>query len=262
MEFVDTERGRFAIRREGSGPTALFLHGFPLDATMWLDQITGLEGLGERIAMDLRGNGHSEPTHHDIADIDMHADDVVAVIEALGVLKVDLVGFSMGGYVALSIAQRYPERLRSLVLIDSKADADSDAAKANRTNAAVRATLQGREALAQEMIEVLLSPSASLLAKARLRTMVEACSFETIVASQAGMAKRPARTKTVAGLDVPFLAVVGEHDGVTPPELSIAMADAAPDGMSVVIPGAGHMAPIEKPRVVNDILRDWLKKVR
>lgn len=229
---------------------------------MWLDQLVGLDGMGERIALDLRGNGHSEPTHHEVTGIDVHADDVIAVIEALGILKVDLVGFSMGGYVALSIAERYPDRLRSLALIDSKADADSDAAKVNRENAAIRTTIQGREALAQEMVEVLLSPSASLLAKARLRTMVEACSFETIVASQAGMAKRPSRKKVLSTLDVPFLAVVGEHDGVTPPELSVAMADAAPDGMSVVIPGAGHMTPIEQPQALNDVLREWLKKVR
>ncbi|GBE23993.1 putative non-heme bromoperoxidase BpoC [bacterium BMS3Bbin02] len=262
MEFVDTARGRFAVRREGTGPTALFLHGFPLDSTMWLDQIVGLDGMGERIALDLRGNGHSEPTHHEVVNIDVHADDVIAVIEALGILKVDLIGFSMGGYVALSIAQRYPDRLRSLALVDSRADADSDAAKANRANAAIRATIQGREALAQELFEVLLAPSASLLAKARLRTMVEACSFETIVASQAGMAKRPSRKKVLSSLDVPFLAVVGEHDGVTPPELSIAMADTAPDGMSVVIPDAGHMTPIEQPQALNAILREWLKKVR
>lgn len=262
MEYVDTPRGRFAIRREGTGPTALFLHGFPLDSTMWLDQVVGLHGQGERIAMDLRGNGRSEPTHREVVSIDDHADDVVAVVDALGVLKVDLVGFSMGGYIALSVAERYPDRLRSLALIDSRADADTDAGKANRANAAVRATLQGREALAQELIEVLLAPSATLLAKARLRTMVEACSFETIVASQAGMAQRPDRNKVVAALDVPFLAVVGEQDGVTPPDLSIAMGKAARDGMSVVVPGAGHMAPIEKPKAVNDILKDWLKKVR
>lgn len=262
MEIVDIERGQFAVRRKGDGPTAVFLHGFPLDSTMWLDQISGLNGLGERLAIDLRGYGLSEPIHHEVASLDDHADDVIAVIDALGIHRMDLIGFAMGGHISLAIAQRYPDRLRSLALVDSRADADTPAAKVNRDTAALRATIQGREALAMETVELMLSPSASLFAKARLRSMVEACPFETIVAGQGGLRRRPDRRKVLESLKVPFLAVVGEDDRITPPDLSVAMADAARDGKSVVVPGAGHMSPIEQPEAVNAILRDWLKDVR
>lgn len=183
-----------------------------------------------------------------------HADDLMAILDALDIDQVDLVGLSMGGYVALAIAERFPERLRSLALVDTKSTADSDDAKAGRDAAAIGVAAHGRSQLADTMIGVLVDDSASIWTRARIRTMIEAMPAESIVAALRGMKRRPDRTAVLSRVSVPVAVIVGEHDVVTPLHEADEMARAAGAQM-VVIADAGHMAPIEDPQAVTAALR-------
>jgi 3-oxoadipate enol-lactonase len=255
MPYVDVNQTTLHYRVEGSGPTAVFVHGYPLDSTLWLDQLDALSDVRTCVAVDLRGHGLSEPTTLTALTMEQHADDVAALVGALGGGAVDLVGLSMGGYVALAFAERHGQMLRSLALVDTKATADSEAGKAGRDNAAVKVVVQGRHVLAADMMEPLLSPKASQMAKARLRSMIEASRYETITGALMGMKDRPDRSAVLPGITVPVAIVVGEDDGVTPPSGAEAMAAAIPGAEVTTIPGAGHLTPIEKPAAVNDALR-------
>lgn len=254
MEHITTNDHTFSYRLQGSGPVALFVHGFPLDSSMWLDQIADLSDIRRCVAPDLRGFGGSIPTTESDLSMERHADDLHAMLDALWIETVDLVGFSMGGYIALAFAERHPGRLRSLALVDTKSAPDSEAGKEGRDAAAARVTADGRSALASDLIGVLLDESASLWTRARFRTMVESTPTETIVAALEGMRDRPDRTAVLAKLAIPVAVIVGENDVPTPVSEAEQMARTA-GGRFTVIPHAGHIAPIEQPSTVADALR-------
>src|SRR3954468_10571235 len=110
---------------DGPGPVVVLIHGFPLDLSMWDSQRTTIGSMYRVIAPDLRGHGRSAAPEG-IYPIDDMADDVVEMLDALRIGEPVVVGgLSMGGYVALSLAARYPKRLRGLMLINTRAVADS-----------------------------------------------------------------------------------------------------------------------------------------
>ncbi|MCP3993976.1 MAG: alpha/beta fold hydrolase [bacterium] len=258
MPYAEFDEVRLHIQQQGSGPVALFIHGFPLDSTMWIDQLNALSDIRRCVAIDLRGFGRSSPVNGAPLTMEQHAADLAAVLDLVSEEQADVVGLSMGGYVALAFAEAYPGRLRSLALLDTKSGADSDEAKAGRDALAERLLVEGRRAIATGMVDGLLAPEASIAARARLLSMIESCPYETIVASLAGMRDRPDRTAALPAISVPSAVVVGESDGVTPPEEAELMAGALSDTVMTIIPGAGHLTPIENPGAVNDALRALL----
>ncbi|MDQ3931376.1 MAG: alpha/beta hydrolase [Actinomycetota bacterium] len=257
MCHVEVEGVRLHYRESGSGPLALFIHGFPHDHTLWLHQLDALGGRRRCVAPDLRGFGLSDPTTATILSMERHADDLAAFIGALEVDQADVVALSMGGYVALALWERHRELVRSLALVDTRAEADDDEGKQQRDEAIERALSEGRQALADQMLGQLLADGADPTPRARLRSMVEGTRYETIVAAQRGMRDRPDRTHLLATIDVPTLLAVGEEDTVTPPEAVKAMADAVASARFVTVSGAGHLSPLEQPTIMNDILADF-----
>ncbi|RPI24175.1 MAG: alpha/beta hydrolase, partial [Actinobacteria bacterium] len=244
MPGVTIDGFRMRYRERGEGPVALLVHGFPLDSTLWLDQIDALCDVRRVVAPDLRGFGRSGPSSAALS-MERHADDLAALADHLDAGQVDLVGLSMGGYVALAFADRHPGRIRSLALLDTKTAPDDEKAKANRDTLAIRVVIEGRGPLAKELMASLLAPDASTMAKARLRTMAEGTPVETMVAALEGMKLRPDRSAVLASMQVPVLVVVGEHDRLAGPDEARAMAASVPGAEVVVIPGAGHLTPIE-----------------
>ncbi|MFV1958045.1 MAG: alpha/beta fold hydrolase [Planctomycetota bacterium] len=249
MRDIDLDGYRLAYGDSGRGPTALFVHGFPLDASMWREQIGLLEEQRRCIAPDLRGFGLSEPSIEPVLGMDAHAEDLVALMDRLEIDRADVVGLSMGGYVALALAEHHPERVRSLALVDTKAEADAPAARGARDAMAERIAAEGREGLATEMAAVLLAPGAPAWLRARVRTMIEGTRAETIVAALEGMRDRPDRRIVLRELTLPVAVIVGEHDTLTPPPAAEAMATRA-DASFTVVPDAGHLSPLENPTAV------------
>jgi pimeloyl-ACP methyl ester carboxylesterase len=255
MPYAEIDDVRLHIRQNGSGRVALFIHGFPLDSTMWIEQLDALAGLRRCIAVDLRGFGRSSPVNGEPLAMERHAADIAGVLDIVSEEQADIIGLSMGGYVALAFAEMYPDRLRSLALIDTRAEADTAEAKDGRDVMAERLLAEGRAAIAEALQAGLLAPEASIAARARLRNMIEACPYETIVAALGGMRDRPDRSQVLAGIAVPTAVVVGEFDSITPPSDAERMASALPHASLTVVPRAGHMTPIENPAAVNDALK-------
>ena len=243
----------------GRGPLALLLHGYPLDHRMWLDVLRS--PLAERrtlVALDLRGHGHSPAPGDATHPMERFAADAAAVLDAFGVADADVVGLSMGGYVAFALAAAFPQRVRSLVLSNTRAGADGEQARAGR-DAAIRTVLeQGRAAIAQAMLGKLLAKDADAVLAARVRTMIEDTPVETIVADLRGLRDRPDRTSLLPQFAMPTLAIAGEHDPITPPAELQAIAAGVRSGRCVVVPGAAHLVPMEQPAAfVRELAAFW-----
>lgn len=257
---LDVNGATLALYSTGQGPLLLLVHGYPLDHRMWLDLLQGPPSAGRRLcAVDLRGHGASPWAGDAVHTMEALADDLAQVVQALAPDgRVDLVGLSMGGYVALAFAERHRERLRSLALVDTRAGDDGPAVRQGRQRAMADTLEHGRHWLAQALLPRLVAPGASPLVRARLQSMVESTPVETILADLAGMMQRPDRQPLLPTLSCPVLVVVGEHDALTPPDEARAMAAAVPGARLVVLPGAGHMAPMEAPAAFRQALLAWL----
>ncbi len=255
MPAIDLDGESLHYMERGSGPHALFIHGFPLDSTMWLDQMERLSDQRRCIAVDLRGFGASCRVTDGVLPMERHAADLDAVLGRLAIHRVDVVALSMGGYVALALAQLYPDRLRTLALVDTKSGPDSAEGREGRDLAIRRLLTDGRRHFAIGLISSLVAPGASDIVKARLRTMIEATPYETMIASLAAMRDRPDRSGILGRIEVPTAVIVGEHDAITPPSAAREMADLLPNGTLHIIPDAGHMSPMETPDAVATTLR-------
>ena len=243
----------------GRGPALVFLHGFPLDRRIWASQVATLSDHCRVIAPDLRGFGRSGRS--DPFTIESLADDIHLFLQQLGAKPCVLAGLSMGGYVALAYAKKYPADLRGLILVDTKADADTPQAKDARQKMIELARAQGASAVADQMMPKMLAPAAQKgrpeVVKA-LRRIMEDCNPQTIEYALAAMRDRPDRSGELASIKVPTLVVVGEADAITPPDVAERMAKAIPGAKLEVIPGAGHMAPMEQPEQVSRAMERFL----
>ena len=146
-----------AVEDRGSGPVLLFVHGFPLDHTMWRWQIDEFSARYRVLAPDLRGFGSSTLGDGQVT-MRRYADDLAAMLDRLNVReKVIFIGLSMGGYVAWQFWQKYADRLAGLILCDTRAVADTPQAKAGRAELAARVKSEGPQAAADAMLPKLFA---------------------------------------------------------------------------------------------------------
>jgi pimeloyl-ACP methyl ester carboxylesterase len=244
----------------GAGEPVVFLHGYPLSGRLW-DETVREVGPGFRcIVPDLRGHGESEASER--ADMARYADDVAELLDALGESRpVVLVGLSMGGYVAFEFVRRHGDRVRELVLVDTRAGPDTPAAAQARRETAERVLREGTGAVADEMAERLFAPAAPRTLRSRWREIMAATPRAGVAAALRAMADRPDSLPTLEALRVPVLVVVGEADTITPPAEAERMANAAGGAELEVVEGAGHMTPVERPAELGAILRRFLARL-
>jgi 3-oxoadipate enol-lactonase len=237
-------------------PALLLVHGFPLDARMWTAQVEGLGDIRRVLAPDLPG--HGVDTDGPQRSVDGMAKDLARVLDAAGVQQVDLAGFSMGGYVCFAFLKHFPDRVRSLALVDTRASADSDEGKQGRNKLAKRIQEEGSLAAAEAMLPKMFTESVNQDVRAQVASWMLESRPETLIADVIAMRDRPDATPRLGEIKVPTLVIVGEADPITPPSDAEAMAAAIPGARVVVIPGASHLAPVEQGQAVNDALRDHL----
>jgi pimeloyl-ACP methyl ester carboxylesterase len=255
-----TEPMQLAYEERGSGPVAVFVHGFPLDRRMWIGQLSGLAKVRRCVAVDLRGNGLSTIDEAEpVFSMDLFADDLATTLDDLGADQADIVGLSMGGYVAFAFWRRYRERVRSLILCDTKAEADSDEAKAGREKTAQMVREQGMEQLWEGLGGKLLAASPKPEDVERLKETFLAQPPVVIAADALAMRDRPDSTPDLAGIDVPVLWIHGEEDQLMPTDGGRATAEKIPGATFVAIPKGGHMAPMENPAAANEAMTKFLK---
>jgi pimeloyl-ACP methyl ester carboxylesterase len=223
---------------------------------MWRAQAHELADVRRVLTPDLYGRGINRD-HSPSRNVEDMARQIVELIDGEGLDRVDLGGFSMGGYVCFAFWRLFASRVRSLALLDTRATADNEGGKRAREAMADEARRRGPEA-AMPMLEKLLSPDAPRALVEEVRSWIADQPGDTLIADIEALRDRPDSTHDLAGIDVPTLVLVGEGDAITPPEVARTMADGIPKARLVTIPGAGHLSPVERPADVSSALRGFL----
>lgn len=243
----------------GDAVPLLFVHGFPHDHALWDAQVAALGERARCIAPDLRGFGGTEAAGP--FSMDQYADDLAALLDDRAVDRAVVCGLSMGGYIAFALWRRHRERVRALVLADTRAGADDEAGRAKRREMIALARDEGAAAVAERMMPGMIGKTTRERAPERvaaMRTMLERAPVEGIVGALEAMIARPDSTGTLATIDVPTLIVVGEEDALTPPPESRAMHERIAGSRLEVIAGAGHASAFERPSAFSHVLGDFI----
>lgn len=248
----------------GAGPALLFLHAFPLGLSMWDAAVEAFAGRHRVVRFDARGFGGTPPGDEPLT-MERIADDGAALLGLLGIETAIVAGCSMGGYAAFAFVRRHPERLAGLVLQDTRAGADTEEARANRTSLAARVLEEGASAAAEAFLPKLVGETTKRENPDLvewLRERILATSPQGIAQALHGLGARPDSRETLGRISVPTLVVVGEEDVLTPPAEAEAMGTAIPGSRVAVIPRAGHLSNLENPCAYNDALAGFLDTPR
>lgn len=256
------------VRDEGEGPVLVLLHAFPCDGRMWEPQARATAEAGWRVLVpDLPGFGRS-PLPDSEPSLDAVADAVLAMLEDRGVDRCVLGGISLGGYVAMALLRARPDTVAGLLLCDTKATADAEAARDNRERLALRCLASPQET-AQILEEAVLPGLLGDTTRAdrpevveRVRGWLDDAEADAVAWYQRAMAARPDSRTTLAAVEVPVLIVWGDEDVLSPRAEQDLMRAAVPGADLVVVEGAGHLANVEDPPEVTAAVLGLLEVVR
>ncbi|MFG3258743.1 alpha/beta fold hydrolase [Streptomyces sp. NPDC048172] len=238
---------------DGDGPAVVFLHAGVCDRRMWDAQWAALRGAGHRLVRcDFRGFGGTPAADRPYSD----AEDVLSLLDTLGIARAVLVAASYGGHVALETAARWPERVGGLALLCSAVPGHEPSAELTALGAREEVLLEaGDVAAATElMVDSWLGPEADAAARAAVRTM-QRHAFE--VQSAAPEEAEPVEAEVdLTAVRAPCLAVSGAHDFADFRQTAAQL----PDAEHLELPWAGHLPALERPAAVNELLADFLAR--
>lgn len=216
----------------------VLLHPYPLDATFWNRFRAALDDGRPVLAPDAPGFGAApgEPGWT-IADAADRVAEQIARGTSDGIA--DVMGLSMGGYIALALAVRHPQRVAGLVLADTRAGADDAATRHARHDAMATLASGGREAYLAGLLTRLVSPAAADDVRDELASAAARQRSTALADALLALAERPDRRQELAGIAAPTLVVVGADDVVTPPSAARELAAGIPGACLAEIPGVG-----------------------
>ncbi|HEX7859073.1 MAG TPA: alpha/beta hydrolase [Verrucomicrobiae bacterium] len=236
----------------------LLIHGYPFDHTLWFATIASLGSKAKVIVPDLPGFGKEPPLREAKPSMEAYADFLARALDDQKTEKVAVAGMSMGGYVALAFAEKFPQRTACLGLISTQAAPDSPDAKQARVEIIEKIRAKGPGIAAETILPKMFSDARP--ANPDLQN------YPTEGAQKAGadglswalraMAARPDRTEFLHSFNHPVLVVHGSEDKIIPFTKARAMAENCLKPIFIEVPGAGHATPLENPdAVANGLVR-------
>lgn len=234
---------------DADAPWIVFSNSLTTDVTMWDTEVAALKDRYRILRYDSRGHGQTGATPGPYS-FGMLVDDVIAVMDAVGIDKAHFVGLSLGGMTGLGVAIHHPDRLLSLASCDARAWSPTDYVDAWVGRMAV-AREKGMEALVEPTIErwftaPFRADPASAPVLDRVRAMIRETSVEGYTGCAEALRAHDYRDG-LAGIPVPCLFMTGSEDTSTPPECAQEMADVVPYAACVIVTPASHISNMENP---------------
>ena len=241
----------------------IFIHGFPFDHSMWNYQVDALKNEFYCVTYDIRGLGESY-----IGDgqytMEAFVWDLFSIIDELKLNKPTLCGLSMGGYIALRAVTKEQERFGSLILCDTKSQADDNAGKLKRSNDINQINIEGIETFVNEFVPKCFHPKIKKHNNEMYEKVLSKCKKQNPLGVKGAifaMLSRLDTTKTLGTISIPALILVGKKDILTPPQLMKQLAEKISNAHYKTVPKAGHLSPLENPEYVNKKILKFLKEI-
>lgn len=251
---------QIAYTDQGKGTPLVFLHGFPLSKEAWEPQVKALSDHYRVIAIDLRGHGESDaPLWH--YTMGMYVGDVIGLLDKLSIDKAVFVGLSMGGYILFTLYFHYPDRVKALILADTRATSDTPEVREGRFKMAQVAYRRGLGPIADAMILKLLAPETidqQVDLVDRLRKIITGNTLAGVAGDLMAMSERADSSRHLSKIKCPTLIMVGDQDVATPPSEVKALADQINGSRFELIPNAGHLSNLENPEAFNRAVKQFL----
>ncbi len=243
MKKIQVNNITLAYEKMGSGAPLMLVHGFPLDHTIWTEVVDLLKDKFTVIVPDLRGFGQSTTVDTSYTMTDM-ADDLAGLLDHLEIEKTAIAGHSMGGYVSLAFARKYPGRVSGVGLVASQAAADTPERKANRYREAANVLQQGVGLIVEGMTPKL---SADARVRAFVRSLMERQSPAAVIGALKAMAERKDAFSYLSSVSFPVAMVHGDKDVLISIERAREIKTILSSARLVELPGIGHMPMLETP---------------
>jgi len=253
----------FTDQGPDNAPTIIFIHGFPLNKTMWDNQVELLKNDFRVITYDIRGHGESD-AGNEAFSIDLFVSDLIGFMDGLEINKASICGLSMGGYIALKALENYHDRFEAMVLCDTTCIADSTEAKEKRMKAVESIIKNGVNKYAEGSIPNLFAVESITLKVeeiASVKEMILNTSELVLCSTLLALASRKETCTKLTDINVPVLILVGEQDILTPPVAAKFMHENIKNSTLEIIEHAGHLSNLDNPEFFNLHLKEFFELV-
>jgi len=237
----------------------LFIHAFPLDAGMWLEQARAARADGWRVAAPSLPGFGGTPDAGTITSMGAAANRCLQALDAEGIERAVVCGLSMGGYVAFELWREARQRVAGLLLANTRAGADTEDSAASRRALATRLRAEGTGFLVEDPPPLLSGNASDELWESVKHTIADQPAA-AIAAAADGMAHRPDSTADLGTIDVPTLVLTSQGDTLIAPDVSLSMVDRIAGAESVTLARAGHLSNLEAPDAFTSELRAFLER--
>jgi len=254
-------------RSIGKGKKVMLLHGFAEDGKIWNNQIDFLKNDFRLLIPDIPGSGQSELIQN--GNIEIYAEVIRAILaddfekeENNGVEEITIIGHSMGGYIGLAFAEKYPEHLAALGLFHSTAFSDKEDKKLARTKAIQFIKDKGSFPFLQTSIPGLFTENFIEKHSMVINELVnQSKEFnpQSLIQYYEAMIQRPDRTDILKKIEKPILFIIGEKDNVIPLQSILQQCYLPSESHIHILEKSAHMGMLEETEKSNQIIHDFLK---
>lgn len=250
------------IKGNSNSIPIVFIHGFPFDSWMWHKQTTALAKHYKCVTYDIRGLGKSYVGDGQYT-MEAYVDDLYSVIDDLNLNKPVICGLSMGGYIALRALEKDEKKFSAAIFMDTKPQADNNAAKLNRAAGINKINTEGLSKFAEEFVPNTFAEES----KAEMKELYSETLSRTKTHNPTGvkgallaMLSRTSTEDYLPEISIPVLTIVGALDKLTPPQVIREMCEKIPDSEFAIAPRSGHLPALENSSFVNDVIKGFLER--
>lgn len=255
--FISVNGTKICYDDFGKGlESIIFLHGFPFDKSSWKPQVDFLKNTYRVIALDIRGFGKSS-AGTDKMSMNLFAEDLIKFMDALEIKTAVVCGLSMGGYILLNAANRFPERFSALIFADTQCIADTQEAKEGRAKTIAQIEKEGTEKFTENFLKAVFHPDTIGNEKElvdNIKGVIKNNPPEIIISGLQALASRDETCSSLSKISVPVLILCGKQDTVTPAAQSEYLNKNIKDSFIHLIDNAGHLSNLEKADEFNHYL--------